>query len=369
MSISLVAAVTSFTNPAFPAGDQWTFAIPSGALAGDVVLLIVGSTVNVSSGCHVTTASWNTALLWRGDDSDMVIAAAYTLTGSESSPLTVTFTDDLDTSQAIPVALVYRGALLPASASGASAFATPPTYTSPSQTPTARGDWYIGIAHVNTNASPIDSTPGTQRFNVAAHDDTLAVFDIEAALAAPFGPQMSISSTGPEGSAHSLLLVAAPSATLAGGVADLALVVTGDVLPADLASDGTDLAFDAGLRTAVALSLFTDRRAFADDAIPSGDPRDRRGWWADKFAEIEGDLYGSRLWLLDRSTRTGETTRRAKEYALEALAWMLEDRVVSAIDVTVATTEHDLQITVTLTRPGRDPVAFRFAHVWDAIAA
>lgn len=148
-------------------------------------------------------------------------------------------------------------------------------------------------------------------------------------------------------------------------LADLALTwsnVTGD---ADLSLIDSDLASDRGLMTAALLSLFTDRRGEVDDKPPSGDPRDRRGWWADEFLEVEGDKYGSRLWLLDRAKRTNETVLRAKEYVREALAWMLEDRVVASIDVEVETTKDGLLIGVGLQRPGRDPVSFRFAHAWN----
>jgi phage gp46-like protein len=74
---------------------------------------------------------------------------------------------------------------------------------------------------------------------------------------------------------------------------------------------------DEGLETAVLLSLFSDRIARQDDVLPSGD--DRRGWWADAYAEIEGDAWGSRLWLLSREKQTASVLRRAEEYASEAL--------------------------------------------------
>lgn len=148
---------------------------------------------------------------------------------------------------------------------------------------------------------------------------------------------------------------------------DLALTWSNDTGDADLEILDGDLASDRGLTTAVLLSLFLDRRAEPDDQPPSGDANDRRGWWADQFHEVEGDRIGSRLWLLDRSKRTGETVRRAEEYVREALAWMIEDRVVSSVGVEIETTARDLLIAVTLARPGRDAVTFRFAHVWDAI--
>lgn len=150
-------------------------------------------------------------------------------------------------------------------------------------------------------------------------------------------------------------------------LADLALTWSNATGDGDLSMIDSDLASDRGLVTAMILSLFTDRRAENDDQPPSGDERDRRGWWADQFADIEGDLIGSRLWLLDRSKRTNETKLRAEEYVSEAWAWMLEDRVVSGIDVTVEVTDAGLLISGAVQRPGRDPVTFRFDHTWDHV--
>lgn len=151
------------------------------------------------------------------------------------------------------------------------------------------------------------------------------------------------------------------------GLADLALVWSG--LDADLTIVDQDLSVDAGMTTAVLLSLCTDRRCEDDDVPSSGDVDDRRGWWADQFADVEGDRFGSRLWLLDRSKRTNETALRAKEYAAEALAWMVEDSVVESVDVVTELTTSDLLIGVTVQRPGREPIALRFAHTWSAMEA
>jgi phage gp46-like protein len=148
-------------------------------------------------------------------------------------------------------------------------------------------------------------------------------------------------------------------------LADLALTWDNTVGTADLSLIDLDLASDRGLETAVALSLFTDRRAQPDDVPPSGDPQDRRGWWADQFADIDGDLIGSRLWLLDRSKLTNETVLRATQYVKEGLQWMLDDDVISGVDVLVTRTDSGIQISGQLFRPGKDPVSFRFVHVWD----
>lgn len=149
------------------------------------------------------------------------------------------------------------------------------------------------------------------------------------------------------------------------GLGDLALGwwdASGD---ADLSLIDNDIASDRGVLTAVLISLFTDRRAQADDVPPSGDPSDLRGWWADEFHENRGDRIGSRLWLIERSKSTNETAVRAKEYVLEALQWMLDDKVVGSIDVTVERTGSRLGYLVAMQRPTGDRISFRFAHAWD----
>lgn len=163
-------------------------------------------------------------------------------------------------------------------------------------------------------------------------------------------------------------------------LADLAITWSNTLGSGDLSMIDSDLASDLELATAAVISLFTDRRAENDDVPPSGDARDRRGWWADQFADVDGDRVGSRLWLLARAKRTNETVLRAQEYAREALAWMLEDRVVSGVDVAVDTIKtapalfaelalpaDALLISVDMQRPGRDAVSFRFAHTWEHV--
>lgn len=93
-----------------------------------------------------------------------------------------------------------------------------------------------------------------------------------------------------------------------------------------------DLAADDGLRSAVLISLFTDRRANADDVIPDG-TGDRRGWWADAYTEVAGDFIGSRLWLLSREKQLPDVLQRAQTYAEEALAWMVEDGIARSVSV------------------------------------
>ncbi|MBI1214559.1 MAG: hypothetical protein GC185_01915 [Alphaproteobacteria bacterium] len=103
-------------------------------------------------------------------------------------------------------------------------------------------------------------------------------------------------------------------------------------------TSGGAIAQDDTLTTAIIVSLLTDRRANADDALPTAPrpgplPPDRRGWCGDALAEIEGDRIGSRLWLLARAKPVEETRLLAIDYAQEAMAWMIEDGLATQIDV------------------------------------
>ena len=117
---------------------------------------------------------------------------------------------------------------------------------------------------------------------------------------------------------------------------DLSLVWDRENYRADMTVTGGDLATDAGLHTALIISLMTDRLADPHDFIPDLST-DRRGWWGDLPLASEDDLpapdfIGSRLWLLAREKQLPETARRAEFYAREALQWMLDDDVAVRID-------------------------------------
>ena len=79
---------------------------------------------------------------------------------------------------------------------------------------------------------------------------------------------------------------------------------------------------------AVIISLFSWRRANPDDNAPTP-----MGWWGDTYPTVTGDRIGSRLWLLGREKITNDTLNRARDYATEALQWMLDDGVAARIDV------------------------------------
>ncbi len=148
---------------------------------------------------------------------------------------------------------------------------------------------------------------------------------------------------------------------------DLALSWDEALAQADLTLAGGDLLLDGGLKSAVIVSLFSDRRAEADDVLPDAGG-DRRGWWGDVRAQDGRGRIGSRLWLLEREKRTPETIARAREYAQEALAWLVEDRVARRVEVTAeATPEGWLALGVVIERP-EGPDRDRFDFVWRGLS-
>lgn len=127
----------------------------------------------------------------------------------------------------------------------------------------------------------------------------------------------------------------------------IALDFQADLGTADLVLGPSGLVRDDSLKTAVILSLFTDRRAGPDDAAGN----DRRGWVGDALAS-DGDRWGSRLWLLRRDKQIEETRRRAIDYAQEALAWLVDDGIAASVAVEaewIRPTALGLTVSITLT--------------------
>ncbi|WP_338664986.1 phage GP46 family protein [Pararoseomonas sp. SCSIO 73927] len=116
------------------------------------------------------------------------------------------------------------------------------------------------------------------------------------------------------------------------------------------------LAHDDGLGTAVLLSLFIDRRAEPGARLPDerafvafGGRPDRRGSPLDVLAP--DDRWGSHLWLLDRESTTTAVLRQAERYARAALQWMIEDGLITALQVAASYGREawmDLQIDAAL---------------------
>lgn len=158
-------------------------------------------------------------------------------------------------------------------------------------------------------------------------------------------------------------------------MADIRTIWNPDDLVGDWLLAGNVLDSENELVTAVAISLFTHRTAEDGDRLPNGETAantvgQRRGWWADH----EGDLLygatpiGSRLWLLSREKQTEETRARAEEYIREALVWITQARLATAIDIVVEWFAPErLGALITIYRGQADAIAIRFERLWDGV--
>lgn len=133
---------------------------------------------------------------------------------------------------------------------------------------------------------------------------------------------------------------------------------------ADFAMAGYDLDSDEGMDTAIVISLFSDARANDDDQLPAGQT-DRRGWWGDAFGPVAGDRLGSRLWLLRRSKQLQSSLNEAREYAEEALAWMVEDGVAERVEVVAYIPRFEvLGLAIAIYKPDGSVFRRRYESLW-----
>ncbi|GGG31052.1 hypothetical protein GCM10010964_18750 [Caldovatus sediminis] len=121
-------------------------------------------------------------------------------------------------------------------------------------------------------------------------------------------------------------------------IADLMLRHDPAARRCDLVVQDGDLALDRTAATAMLVSLGSDGRARADDALPdepsatpaadAAEPAalaPRRGWCGDAL-DRRGRRIGCRLWLLERAKGGEQTRRRAEAYAAEGLDWLRAER-------------------------------------------
>lgn len=149
-------------------------------------------------------------------------------------------------------------------------------------------------------------------------------------------------------------------------MSDIALLLDAEAFAFDIHVVDGSLAVDDGLKTAIALSLFTDARARADDALPTADA-DPRGWWGNAFPQedaLADDELGSRLWLLERSKTTADVVARARTYAAEALAWLVQDGIARSVEVETERQGDRIAIGVMILRPGENQPT-RYDFLWE----
>lgn len=150
-------------------------------------------------------------------------------------------------------------------------------------------------------------------------------------------------------------------------MADAAMVMT--EFGGDLVLFGYDLERDDGLETAVIISLFTDRRASAEQIPPEYPQDDLRGYWGDITNISATDQTGSLLWLLAREKQIPQILSRAEQYCREALDWMIEDLVSTRIEVTATYPAPGwMLLVIDIYRPNGTVVRFQYNYEWSAQA-
>lgn len=127
-----------------------------------------------------------------------------------------------------------------------------------------------------------------------------------------------------------------------------ALVFNDSLGTGDIVIANNTIAQGDWLHSAVFSSLFTDAYAGPED-LP-GVVEDRRGHWADAFLEA-GQSHGSLLWTLHPGKLTRDVVNRARDYALQALQWLIDDGLVRAVSVEAERYNNDtIAMAVTVTR-------------------
>jgi len=98
----------------------------------------------------------------------------------------------------------------------------------------------------------------------------------------------------------------------------------------EIDTDG-DLKGSNSTNTAVDMSLGTDKRA---DPSEIKDASLRRGWVGDIFNNVPNYEIGSKWWLRDQGRLTNESVNFIVGDTKKALNWMLEDNLISNLEVT-----------------------------------
>jgi phage gp46-like protein len=120
------------------------------------------------------------------------------------------------------------------------------------------------------------------------------------------------------------------------------------------------------LETACLTSLFSDALA-TPDFVPTDGTTDRRGWWADTYLDTP---LGSNLWQFDRTMTQRATLGIARNYALAALQWLVDDGVAAQVLCNTTWLSPTMMgIAIALIKPDGTQTRFMFGWAWQDLAS
>lgn len=126
---------------------------------------------------------------------------------------------------------------------------------------------------------------------------------------------------------------------------------------ADLVVENGDVVLDEGLATAVLISLFSDMRT-PEELVEEG-VINRHGFWA----EATRDPWGSLLYTNYRGKADARTAESDREAASDALRWLIDERILQAVNVEVEVQAGErIAVRIGLVRGS----ATRWPQVWAA---
>lgn len=125
---------------------------------------------------------------------------------------------------------------------------------------------------------------------------------------------------------------------------DLAYEIDGDN-HYDLIIENGDFKLTGGIETALLVSLFSDRRAYADE-VPN--PLNRRGWIGDIVADEPGDKHGSGLWFYEQSRLITDVENGVRDEAEKSLRWTVTDQLANFVDVKTAKHPGNRRLTINI---------------------
>ena len=129
---------------------------------------------------------------------------------------------------------------------------------------------------------------------------------------------------------------------------DIAMFQDGDGLYDGRLDENGDFVEIDTAESAIFHSIFTDRRARADEVA---DPMKRRGWIGDMSLPGVGDYVGSGVWLYEQRRLLPAVTAGVEAEAYQSLSWMISDGFAKSISTAskrnAALRRQDLIVTMT----------------------